>query len=413
MSEAIAESTISKALIPRAPRVWLVNLFFGPGAAPTGVLLAGLADDLVRRGWIVEVLTGTAEYRADVSSAESQFAGKIHRFRCESTGTGLRGKFVTWFKFYWKVAWFILWRQLPDVVIVQTTPPFLHSLFAWRAWFSRKRPRLILWNQDTYPESLTATGLMRESAWTYRFLQFVARWSARRTDQAVVLDRAMAERLAGQGIRRITVIPNWDVPPPVAPSDVLPADLRTLADGYRYRIAYTGNLGRGHDLTPVWDFLRRHPTQSEFCLLFIGKGERTAELQEMVQREGWTCVKFWPYLPQAEFAALLHWADFGLVALEPACLGLMSPSKMHAWLAAGKPVIYVGPAGSNVSETLQAYQCGFCVDPGTPGSFDPVASQLQNESLVRQMQDQARTAYRDRHCPQVGLQSWWNVLSSS
>lgn len=390
--------------------VWLVNLFFGSGPAPTGVLLASLADELLRQGWQVEVLTGTAEYRTDVAAEAAPFVGKVHRFRCATAGSGLRSKFRTWLTFYLKVAWFICWRRLPEIVIVQTTPPFLHTLFAMRALFSWHRPRIILWNQDTYPEMLVAAGMLRESSLIYRLLRRMARWSARRVALAVALDGAMADRLRQQGVQHVTVIPNWDVTPTEADHAALPVELQQLAAGYRYRIAYTGNLGRGHDLTPLWDYLRRHPQQTDFCFLFIGEGDRTAELRELVQREGWQCVKFWPYLPAAEFSALLNWADFGLVALEPNCLGLISPSKMHAWLGAGKPVIYIGPEGSNVSETLKEFQCGVSVNPAEAHDFDHAADHLLEAAAVEGMRQHSQIAWKSRHSPCVGLRSWWNLL---
>lgn len=395
---------------PRAQRIWLVNLFFGPGPAPTGVLLASLAEELLRHGRQVEVLTGTAGYRTDVATEATPFAGKIHRFRCATAGSGLRSKFRTWLTFYLKVGWFILWRRLPEIVIVQTTPPFLHTLFAVRALFSWHRPTIILWNQDTYPEMLVAAGMLRESSLIYRFLKRMARWSARRIALAVALDSAMADRLRQQGVKHVTVIPNWDVSPTDAAQSPLPCELEQLADGYRYRIAYTGNLGRGHDLTPLWDYLRRHPSQTDFCFLFIGEGDRTAELRELTQREGWQCIKFWPYLPAAEFSALLRWADFGLVALEPNCLGLISPSKMHAWLRAAKPVIYIGPEGSNVSETLDEFDCGVTVDPAAAASFERIAGQLSDSASVAHMSHHSRLAWESRHSQRVGLAAWSNLL---
>ena len=394
----------------RDTRIWLVNLFFGPGAAPTGALLASLADELLRHGWQVEVLTGTAEYRADFAAADVSFPGNIHRFRCASAGSSLRSKLRTWLTFYVKVAWFTLWRRLPDIVVVQTTPPFLHTLFAVRAICSWQRPRIILWNQDTYPESLIGTGLLRPSSWTYKLLQAIAGWTSRRLAHAVILDGAMADRLRRQGVQHLTLIPNWDPAPPTIADIDLPDKLRQQASGYRFRIAYTGNLGRGHDLTPVWNFLHQHPEQTDFCFLFVGEGERTAELQKLVQREDWRCVIFWPYLPAAEFSALLRWADFGLVALESSCLGLMSPSKLHAWLAVGKPIIYIGPPGSNVSETLDAFACGFSVDPAQSDSFQAVAEGLTNGDVLEKMHIQCQLAWKTRHSPAVGLRAWTELL---
>lgn len=413
--------------IPSTQRrsVWLVNLFFGPGLAPTGVLLESLAIDLRDRDWQVEVLTGSAEYRSETSGQISSFSGIVHRFRCQSKRSGLRGKFLTWVWFYVQVVWFSLWRRMPDAIVVQTTPPFLHTLFAVRSVFSWHRPRLILWNQDTYPETLVATAILREKSLAYRLLKGIAFWSGRRVHQAVALDGAMAARLSNQGIKNVRVIANWDLKSDerselpldvnsVTPAEAalnLPEELIALASGYRFKVAYTGNLGLGHDLSPIWDYISRYPRQTDFVFLFIGEGDRTKQLKARVQQAGWDCVKFWSYLPSSEFNSLLNWADFGLVALDTNCLGLMSPSKMHAWLGAGKPILYIGPEGSNVTETIRAYECGFIVDPLQAQSFDTVAEVIRNDPLhLKSIQSRAQRAWKERHAPEVGLRAWREIF---
>jgi colanic acid biosynthesis glycosyl transferase WcaI len=420
----------SKSTPPNVPRtIWLVNLYFGPGPAPTGVLLDSLAVYLQRHGWQLEVLTGTAEYRAEGAQEASLFQGKIHRFRCQSKRSGVRGKFLTWAWFYLQLAWFVLWRRMPQAVIVETTPPFLHTLFAIRCLFCWRRRYLILWNQDTYPEMLAATDILRETSLAYRTLKWVAGWSGRRVAAAVALDGAMVDRLRGQGIRHVEVIPNWDVVNTNAASTstaidldrqgrgtrgvpaALPPTIASAANDFRYKIAYTGNLGKGHDLTPLWNFIKKNPAQKDFLFLFVGEGERTKELKAMVEQDGWQCVKFSPYLPASEFNDLLIWADYGLVALELRCLGLMSPSKMHAWLGAGKPVLYVGPEGSNVTEAVRAYDCGFVVDPRDPLGFDRVADQMLSDRFdFVEMSERARKAWRERHAPEVGLEAWRQLV---
>ena len=42
-----------------------------------------------------------------------------------------------------------------------------------------------------------------------------------------------------------------------------------------------------------------------------------------------------------------------LITLDERSIGVMSPSKLHANLAAGLPVVYVGPQGSNVDEAIE------------------------------------------------------------
>lgn len=323
---------------------------------------------------------------------------------------------------------------MPDAIIVQTTPPFLHWIFALRCQLAWRRPKLILWNQDTYPEALIATEILSENSIAYRCLKWIAAWSGKRVTTAIALDGAMADRLRSQEIMDVRIIPNWDVIPPDAkqtpiPNDSgpkpraiaelrndtrgsLPSELVAAAKGYRYKIAYTGNLGFGHDLTPLWSFVTSNPNQTDFLFLFIGEGDRTRELKILVERNGWSCIMFWPYLPVADFSAFLNWADCGLVALELNCLGLMSPSKMHAWLGAGKPILYLGPEGSNVTETIRAFDCGFIVDPRDSHGFDRVAREILAESaILTEMGQRARQAWTERHTSAVGLGAWQQVLS--
>ena len=63
-------------------RFWLVNLFFGTGAAPTGVVLESLARALQREGHAVEVVTGRGRYNAARASVERRFRGVVHSLRC-------------------------------------------------------------------------------------------------------------------------------------------------------------------------------------------------------------------------------------------------------------------------------------------------------------------------------------------
>src|SRR5881296_3440068 len=57
--------------------VWLVNLFFGEGVAPTGFLLESLAVKLQEQGWLVEVLTGQVGYNAAQTGVRQRFSGKV------------------------------------------------------------------------------------------------------------------------------------------------------------------------------------------------------------------------------------------------------------------------------------------------------------------------------------------------
>lgn len=353
-------------MIEPPQHIWLVNLFFGVGVAPTGALLESLAAGLHRAGWRVEVLTGNVLYNRGSAALMRGGAGTVHVLATGSTqAAGFRGRLLSWLLFYLRVAWYAFTHRLPDQVLLMTTPPYLHLIFAVRNWFARRRAELILCNQDTYPEVLASVGVMRPSSPAYRVLLALQSWGVRRMNKVIVLDGAMRRILERHGARNVHVIPNWEIDIPESEflenAELLDV-IRQAKSQFRYLVLYTGNYGWGHDLTILFDHWRRHPHQWDFYFLFVGGGEKWPDLRQIAAKSQLGCVGVFPYVSKTQMPSLLRAADFGLVALERSCVGLMSPSKIHGYLACGKPLLYLGPSASNVAEAIETFRCGYRVD---------------------------------------------------
>jgi len=345
----------------RATRIWLVNLFFGPGMAPTGQFLESLAVELDEVGHDVEVLTGRAAYHSDSQCGEPRFRGKVHAlFSGPKQAKRFRSKLLSWVCFYISVGWYLATHRLPDKVLVMSTPPFLHLIVSLRNLFARRPAEIILWNQDTYPNVLAAVGMFRRGSISYRVLDQLDRWSMRRVGKAIALDRAMEDVLRERGAANAKTIPHWDLTPEKShhPATVNPELLQRM-NRYRHVVIYTGNYGWGHDLSSLWKWWESNPNQRDFFFLFLGGGDQWDLLKKRQEEERRDDLEVLPYLPQGEFEALVQRADLGLVALDKHCVGLMSPSKIHAYLGHGKPLLYVGPERTNVADAIEQYQCGF------------------------------------------------------
>src|SRR4051812_6329400 len=99
---------------PAAPSIVLVNLYFGAGAAPTGMLLESLAVGLEKKGWRVKVVAGQLGYNASGRSSPSRYGGRVHWIYCSIPAQGLLGRLLSWSVFYLGVAFYIFGRRLPD-----------------------------------------------------------------------------------------------------------------------------------------------------------------------------------------------------------------------------------------------------------------------------------------------------------
>lgn len=132
------------ALISTIPMHFVfLNQYYPPDAAPTGVMLEGLAQGLIAAGHEVTVLCAAGGYAAggdpspagstqDSSSAESAPQSGIHhprtiRIRASRFGRGsFVGKLLDYASYYLGVAWKLLTlRPLPDRIVALTTPPYL------------------------------------------------------------------------------------------------------------------------------------------------------------------------------------------------------------------------------------------------------------------------------------------------
>lgn len=399
--------------------VWLVNQFFGAGPAPTGPLLEGLAVGLAAAGDDVTVLTGRGAYNRSAASTAVRFAGRVRRlFSVPLRPRGVVGRALSWLTFYLAVFWFAFTRRRPDQVVVMTTPPFLHVPFVLRNLLGRRRTQIVVWNQDTYPEILAAAGLVRERSLVYRGLLAWERFGMRRVDAAVALDESMRAILERHGAPRVRVVPNWvrdesaaSVPARLEPENEALREALTRAQSFGSVVAHIGNYGWGHDLSVLRTYFEQRPESRDFCFVFVGGGEKFSDLlawRDSLRPAGLAVL---PYVSESDLAVLLARAHWGLVTLEAPCVGLLAPSKIHTYLAAGLPLLYVGAPGSNVHEAIDRFDCGVHVAPDDAGAFLACLERLaipafDRDRLVRH----ARSAVRERYVESAGVRELLSLL---
>jgi glycosyltransferase involved in cell wall biosynthesis len=308
----------------------------------------------------------------------------------------------------WRAAGFVLFfvqtavraLLLPpqDVIVALTTPPFV-ALAAWLHKAVHPAAKLVLWNMDTYPDVLEMTGHVRPGGIASRALQSANRFLFRRLDHVIALDTAMARRLSvryasSQG-PDFTVIPNWER------ADVFP-DLPPLWQGPpldrlagRFVVLYLGNAGNAHDFRAVIaaaDALRDEP----ISFLFVGGGDKWRELERARRELDLPNVHLHGYVPKEATPSLMRGCHAALITLRDEAAGLVSPSKLHAYLAAGLPVVYVGPPESNVADAIGDREVGFAVAAEDVRALVLAFRQLREDpGLAEAFKANARRAFLD------------------
>ena len=122
---------------------------------------------------------------------------------------------------------------------------------------------------------------------------------------------------------------------------------------------------------------------------------------------GLTNVVFRTYVPKDETPAVMAGADIALITLHDDALGVMSPSKLHANLAAGLPVLYIGPEGSNVDEAITRFGAGRSLREGDVDGAVAAIHQLRTDPTARR---RAREAFEAAYCDAATLPAFDRVL---
>jgi glycosyltransferase involved in cell wall biosynthesis len=395
-------------------RLTLVNQFYAPDISPTAQLAASLAEHRADRGDEVTVITGRAGYLEGLAhtAPPEHHEVTVHRVWTPDLGKATLARRLTGYATF-LIGSILRLLRLPrqDVVVAMTTPPLvvvgavLHKL-------RHPTTRVVLWSMDCYPDAAERFGELRAGGPLSRTLRRVNRRLFRRLDDVVALDGAMATLLAQYTTEgsapRFHVIPNWER------ASLFPASTGTRPwAGYgdldlrgRPVVLYLGNTGVGHRFDTVLDAAAK--LEDDAVFLFMGGGARWDDLVAETERRGLTNVRFHGYVPKDDTPAVMAGAAGALITLDDRSLGVMSPSKLHANLAAGLPILYVGPQGSNVDEAIEATGCGWSLRHGDVDALVEAVRALPGSDEVRQ---RAREAFETRYVDTATLPRFDTLLT--
>lgn len=367
-----------------------LNQYYPPDAAPTGVMLEGLAQGLVRDGHVVTVLCALGGYAGTGGRPEgrikaaSQYenageAGRetgktptlrIMRIRATQRGRGtVIGKLCDYVSYYAGVAWYLLTlRPRPDRIIALTTPPYLSVLA--RLISKIRGADHAHWVMDLYPDVMVSHGMLREGSWIFRILAGLTRWGFGGRRCAVVLTlgpdmEERVERYVPEARRdRVKWVPLW-----AGGGDVCTEEgggaLRTLrgwGDG-ELVVMYSGNMGLGHRFGEMLEAARelaREPVR----FVFFGGGKRSGEVEKFARDNPECGIEVHGYAPAEGLVEHLRSADVHLASLDTEWSGTMVPSKLQGIFAAGRPVIFIGSERSSIGRWVLESGGGWVLPPG-------------------------------------------------
>ncbi|WP_332748226.1 glycosyltransferase family 4 protein [Hydrogenophaga sp.] len=330
-------------------RVLLVSQYFWPETFG----INALARSLQERGLHITVLTGKPnypeghifkEYSAWGVQREQHMGVEIIRLPLVARGVLSPGRLVlNYLSFIASgtvIAPWLLRDRRFDVVFVYAPSPLLQALPAvFLAWL--KRAPLAVWVQDLWPESLSATGFIKNRM-ALGLVARVVRFIYRHTDRVLVPSEAFRAPILAltNGTANIHYYPNAWVEEAVSEA---PVDVDSLANDIAsgFSIVFAGNLGAAQSLDTILDAAERLQNAKSHARFFlIGSGSLSNWLSDEIQRRNLRNVTLPGRFPPAAMPRLYEAASALLVSLrnEP-IFSYTIPSKVQGYLSAGRPVV--------------------------------------------------------------------------
>lgn len=327
-------------------KVLVVSQYFWPEV----FRINNVVQSLVERGVTVDVLTGKPNYpkgmfypgyRAWGCQTELLLGAKVYRLPLAARGNhSARRLALNYLSFIVSGVLFAPWilrRQRYDIVFVFGMSPILQAIPALLiGWL--KRLKVVIWVQDLWPESLEATGYVRNKR-VLSMVEQVVRFIYRHTDLLLVQSKAFEDRVSNLAPGKPVVYYPNSVDHIFCDSPDVPLPLVTaLDDGFA--VVFAGNVGTGQAVEVIVEVSALLLDYPEIRFIVFGEGSRWAWMREQVQLQGLKNLHLPGRYPEVTMPGLMQKASALLVTLaDRPIFAATVPNKVQAYMAAGRPIL--------------------------------------------------------------------------
>lgn len=361
-------------------KILLVSQVFWPDNVAVSLFVSDLAEKLAEKGHQVRVIAGRYDYEDHRKKYPlKEIHNGIEIIRLRNSGSGKGNPFLRLFDFFSfnLMAFFKLMfipRKSYDLLICSTVPPMLPFIVA--LFSKRIAHKFIYWVMDLQPELSINSGMIRKDSIAAYFLQKMGDYVFRKADHIFALDKYMKrhieERLGHN--HTVSISPLWPVMEKTYDGSRTENPFRVEHQfGDRVVVMYSGNHSYIHPLNDLLQAALQLKNDYRFLFVFIGSGVRKQEVKEFKETHGLYNILQLPFQPREKAHLSLGAADIQAVVLGDGQVGYTHPNKIYGAMFLGKPVLYIGPNPSHISDALS----------NCPGNI--LVGHGESEKLVQQL----------------------------
>jgi glycosyltransferase involved in cell wall biosynthesis len=280
----------------------------------------------------------------------------------------------------------LITRFAPDVVISGNTP--LDAQGQIQAASSRAGAAFVNWIQDFYSAAISELlssrwfGLGRMVAARY---ERVERQQLQASEHIVVISedfRPLVQR-AGVSLGKVTVIPNWGPLGNIPSRPKANTWSKTHGLAGKFVFAYSGTLGLKHNPALLTALADRFADRADVAVVVAASGLGFDELKSTVARQPRPNLRLAPLIDFADYPDYLGGADVLIAVLEKDAGRFSVPSKVLAYLCAGRPILLSAPPQNQAAQLVTSINAGAVTAPDDAAAFLAAAEELYANAKYR------------------------------
>ncbi|MCD8485276.1 glycosyltransferase family 4 protein [Geitlerinema calcuttense] len=406
-------------------RILIYSYNYYPEPIGIAPLMTELAENLVRRGHQVRVVTGMPNYPQ--RQIYEEYQGKFYlteernHVTIQRSYVRVRGPHPTLLDRFLLDGSFVCssflqayrgWR--PDVVFV-TVPPLPVcvpvALFGWL----RGCP-IVLNVQDIVSEAAVRVKLLKKGSWLSWAVDALERFAYKTSSKVSVIAEGFKDKLISQGVSpdKIVCIPNWVDTNFIKP---LPQENNSFRQKHhlegKFVVLYSGNIALTQGLQTVIKAAASLREYQDIVFVIVGEEIALRGLEQDCHNLKATNVLLLPFQPRAQLPEMLAAADVGLVVQKHRVTSFNMPSKIPLLLASGRAIIASVPLDGTAARGIRESGGGVIVPPEDPQALaDQVLALYRDRQKVKHLGEQGRRYALEHYSLEQALNQYENLFMS-
>lgn len=383
-------------------KIWILSELFYPETTSTAYYLTEIAKQLSKK-YAVEVICGTPVY--DRKIADVKLEGiNINRIKSiDVDKNNLIKRLLRAILLSIKMCNFLKknWRQNEKVLFV-TNPVFL--TLSIPKWTYKKHIDTTIIVNDVFPENATTNNILKKNSLIFKILKKKFDSSYSKVSRCIVCGNDMNEIIKEKTCNKIPVITieNW-------------GDSSKIQPLYKKKenitIQFAGNLGRVQGLLDFLELIKnvKNPLlQFEF----VGSGAARSKMEDFKSSNDLENVVFLPPYSRDDEEEILNRATISLVCLKDKMFGLGVPSKSYNVMAAGRPILFIGPKNSEIYNMVKDNEIGFSFDWSQREEIISFLNNLQKKDIEKfnELGKKARHLLETQYDKEIILNKYLEVV---